>query len=77
MAQSDSYTPYKKQMRIRKSAPEGVRGNTPYEEEREFVRRVLWRRNRIIVYQHVDGRYLRADLNAHRQGPAVIRGTHA
>lgn len=37
------------------------------------VRRVLWRREKIVVYQDITGRYWWADLNARKQRPAVVR----
>ena len=63
MSQMDCDTLYKKQMRVKKDARAGGRVR---------VRRVLWRRDRIVVYQHMDGRYLWADLDAAIQRPAVV-----
>ncbi len=43
-------------------------------ERRVHVRRVLWRRNRIVVYQDTIGRYWWADLDGKRQRAALIGG---
>lgn len=64
MSQTGCDTLYKKQMRIRKDARAGGRVQ---------VRRVLWRREKIVVYQDITGRYWWADLNAGKQRPAVVR----
>ncbi len=64
MSQTGCDTSYKKQIRIRKGARAGGRVQ---------VRRVLWRRGRILVYQDVNGRYLWADLDAGIQHPAIVR----
>jgi hypothetical protein len=78
MIKSGCYTPYKKQTCIRKGAPERARtAQAPCNEARQIVRRVLWRQGRIIVYQHVNGQYLWADLDAHAQRSAIVRGDNA
>ncbi len=56
---------YIKQMRIEKTARAGGRVQ---------VRRVLWRQDRIVVYQDMAGRYLWADLDAKKQRAALIAG---
>lgn len=59
---------YKKQIRI--GAPGIARPSTP----RKVVSRVLWRRDRIVVYQDMTGRYWWADLEQGKQRPVVIGG---
>jgi hypothetical protein len=46
--------------------------NTLTAGERVHVRRVLWRQDRIIVYQDTSGRYWRYEN--HNVTPAVING---
>jgi hypothetical protein len=43
--------------------------------ERIRLRRVLWRRDRIVVYQDTTGRYWWADLDGKKQRAALIVGT--
>ncbi len=64
MSQSGCDSLYKKQTRIRNNARAGGRVR---------VRRVLWRREKIVVYQDTTGRYWWADLSAKKQRPAVVR----
>jgi len=40
----------------------------------KVVRRVLWRKGQIFVFQHSDGSYRWADLESKKQRPAVILG---
>ena len=63
MSQTGCDSSYIKQVRIRNNARAGGRVQ---------VRRVLWRRERIMVYQDTTGRYWWADLRAGKQRPAVV-----
>jgi hypothetical protein len=74
--QQNCDTPYiNKPMRIGKRSPERARGSAPCGQVRVHVRRVLWRREKVVVYQDTRGRYWWADLESKKKRSALI-GRH-